>query len=311
MLARLQQVLSLALLVALVALVAEGARHGWSGGRLALLAMLLGGHAVVLAVDFALMRALHRRVTGEALPWRVVAGAWAREIRCAAPTFLWRQPWRHRTPADTAGVPPAAASALARPAEATTRGVVLVHGFVCNRGLWRPWLQRLERQGTPFAAVSLQPVFGSIDDYVPLVEDAVRRVERATGRAPIVVAHSMGGLAVRAWLRAHQADDRVEAVITIGTPHQGTWLAGASFFGVNARQMRRDSDWLRALAADEPAHRATRFLCWWSECDQIVLPVPTAVLPGSEARRLPGMAHVEMALAPAVWHDLQRRLAAP
>jgi triacylglycerol esterase/lipase EstA (alpha/beta hydrolase family) len=56
----------------------------------------------------------------------------------------------------------------------------------------------------------------------------VRRVTQATGLPPVIVAHSMGGLATRAWLRAFSADARVHRVITLGTPHGGTWLgAGA------------------------------------------------------------------------------------
>jgi triacylglycerol esterase/lipase EstA (alpha/beta hydrolase family) len=117
----------------------------------------------------------------------------------------------------------------------------------------------------------------------------------------------MGGLAIRAWLRAFAADDRVARVITIGTPHGGTWIAHQGR-GANARQMRLGSDWLRALAAAEPASRARLFTCWWSECDQIVGPAPTAVLPGSEERRLQGRAHVEMAGDETIWRDLVQRL---
>lgn len=298
MLARLQRLISIALLLAVAGVLASAWRSGFHAWHAVALALLLAGHAVVLAVEFGLMRRLHRRATGERVPLGVLARAWAREIAFATRTFLWRQPWRHASPPDHLA-----------PATRGRRGVVFVHGFVCNRGLWRPWLLRLQALGLPFTAVDLEPVFGSIDDYVPIIDDAVRRVTAATGRPPVVVAHSMGGLATRAWLHAHQADDRVHALITIGTPHRGTWLAGIGpTHGENTRQMRQGNDWLRALSAAEPPHRAARFTCWWSECDQIVLPVPTAVLPGSDARRLPGMGHVEMAGAEPVWDDLLARL---
>ena len=68
------------------------------------------------------------------------------------------------------------------------RGPLLVHGFVCNRGLWNPWLERLHARGIPFVAVDLEPVFGSIDDYVRILENAVQRLERCTGLAPVIVA---------------------------------------------------------------------------------------------------------------------------
>jgi pimeloyl-ACP methyl ester carboxylesterase len=299
MLARLQQAISLALVIAVGAVVANGLRDGWRTWHAVALFLLLAGHAVVLAVEFVLMRWLHRRTTGEAIPAGVLVRAWIREIRFALATFLWRQPWRWASPADHVDAP----------ALQGRRGVVFVHGFVCNRGLWRPWLLRLRAMDVPFAAVNLEPVFGSIDEYAAIIDAAVRRVTQASGLAPIVVAHSMGGLATRAWLHAFDADDRVHAVVTIGTPHGGTWLAGVGRAD-NARQMRRGNEWLGGLSGAEPASRAAKFTCWWSECDQIVLPVPSAVLPGSDARRLPGMAHVEMAGAPAVWDDLVARLRA-
>eukprot|EP01035_Chromulina_nebulosa_P009829 gene9830-13259_t len=55
--------------------------------------------------------------------------------------------------------------------------------------------------------------------------------------APVLLCHSMGGLAVRAWLRAHQADGRVHRVLTLGTPHGGTWL-GRFSHAPPWRQMR-------------------------------------------------------------------------
>jgi hypothetical protein len=44
----------------------------------------------------------------------------------------------------------------------------------------------------PFIAVSLEPVFGSISDYVATIDAAVARLEAATGRAPLVVAPQHG-----------------------------------------------------------------------------------------------------------------------
>ena len=75
--------------------------------------------------------------------------------------------------------------------------MLLVHGYVCNRGIWRPFAQWLAARGHPVESVNLEPVFGTIDDYVPIVVDAVRRLrERAGGDRIAIVAHSMGGIVV-------------------------------------------------------------------------------------------------------------------
>lgn len=49
-------------------------------------------------------------------------------------------------------------------ADREKRGVVLVHGFMCNRGLWLPWFIPLQARGHAYVAVNLEPVMGSIDE---------------------------------------------------------------------------------------------------------------------------------------------------
>ena len=168
-----------------------------------------------------------------------------------------------------------------------------------NRGFWTPWLHRLRAQGNPFVAVNLEPVFGSIDDYAPEIDAAVERVTQATGRVPVLVCHSMGGLAVRAWLRTHQADQKVHHIVTIGSPHGGTWLGRFSFV-MNGQQMRLAGDWVTQLVGGELPGRSARFTCWYSNCDNIVFPASTATLPGANNRFVPGEAHVAMAFCPTV-----------
>src|SRR5690606_19880004 len=97
------------------------------------------------------------------------------------------------------------------------------------------------------------------------LEAAVQRVQAATGREPVLICHSMGGLAARAWLRACAGDGRVQSVVTLGTPHRGTW-AGRFSRAVNGQQMALDGDWVGKLSGAEPAGRAERFTCWYSNC---------------------------------------------
>ena len=295
MLARLQQGI-VAGLVLLLALWLYAARDWplWVG--LAGVLALASAHAVFLALEFMLMHVVNRADPAPRAAWPALVRAWARESLMAPRVFLWQQPWRSGRWPDHL---PAATAAQAR----GRRGVVFVHGFVCNRGLWNPWLERLTREGRAFCAVNLEPVFGSIDDYVPAIDAAVHRVTQATGQAPLVVCHSMGGLAVRAWLRARRADARVAQVVTLGTPHHGTWLARFSFVP-NASQMRIGSDWLADLRHDEPASRAALFTCYYASCDNIVFPASSAVLPGARQVLVTGVAHVDMAFEPAVMDEV-------
>jgi triacylglycerol esterase/lipase EstA (alpha/beta hydrolase family) len=178
--------------------------------------------------------------------------------------------------------------------------VVLVHGFMCNRGFWGPWLRQLRALGRPCVAINLEPVFASIDAHAPAIDAAVRQLVALTGRPPIVVAHSMGGLAARAWWRAHGGRNKVAHLVTIASPHRGTWLARFSK-RPNGRQMRLHSSWLQALAADEQRRPLPPATCWYSNCDNVVFPAKTAALPGADNRFLPGRAHVALAFDPAVF----------
>ncbi|RYF44710.1 MAG: alpha/beta fold hydrolase, partial [Comamonadaceae bacterium] len=147
-----------------------------------------------------------------------------------------------------------------------------------------------------------------IDAYVATIEQAVRRVETLTGRPPVLVCHSMGGLAARAWWRAHGVDGRVARIITIGSPHHGTWLARFSRMP-NGRQMRQRNAWLAALELSETRRPLPPCTCWYSNCDNIVFPARTASLPHADNRLLPGVAHVALAFHPAVIADTMRHLA--
>ena len=211
MLARLQQVMVVATWVAALTWLWLGARAGVGPGWLVvgtLLALL--PTAPVLALEFMLLAAFGRDATVPHASASVLLRAWAGEVLAAVRVFSWQQPFRADAAPDVPG----------RPGQT---GVLLVHGYFCNRGVWRPWLQRLAAQGVPCTALTLAPAFGRIDDWVPAIAAAVAALQRSTGRPPLVVAHSMGGLAVRAWLAtqpdAAAADARVLRVITIATPH--------------------------------------------------------------------------------------------
>lgn len=244
------------------------------------LCVLIFGHACFLAAEFI---ASYRVGVADSIPRAsamLYVTAWFAECWAAPRVFCWQQPFRWRSIPDNLRPDP-------------RRGAVLVHGFVCNRGFWNPWLRQLRASGHAFAAVNLEPAFGSIDNYAKIVDEAVVRVTAATGRPPLLICHSMGGLAARAWLRGADGT-RVYRIVTIATPHQGTWLAR---FGrtVNGREMRMGGEWLKKIDCERASARQVPFTCWHSNCDNIVFPASVATMPGADNRLVPGRGHVEMA----------------
>ena len=302
MLARVARILFILWFALLGILLTVARLTGWTSGCWVALYALVLGHPTLLAIEMLVARRVAGRKGGAKARWRDVPLAVFGEWIESTAIFGWRMPWRSNAIEDHL---PKTSRGL--------RGVVFIHGYICNRGLWNPWMKRLLKLDRAFVSVSLEPVFASLDDYVPQVERAVRRMEAATGLAPVIVAHSMGGLVARAWLRSRAAHKRSDGtdeaarLITIGTPHRGTWLAGLALTA-NARQMRLDSPWMAALAASEPPTLPGLITSWWSECDQIVYPPPTAVIPGSEAKQLRGVGHIALTGREEIWNEIRRRI---
>lgn len=273
----------------------RGLGIGWALGPVL---VLLSLNPLALGLEQGLAAVVHGRDPAPRPSGGQRLRAWWREWRQSSRVFGWEMPFASAHWPD----------ALPVASGEGGRGILLIHGYLCNRGFWNDWYPRLRARGVPFLGVSLEPVFGSIDDYADQIDEALTRLHRVTGQAPLVVCHSMGGVALRAWRRsrlargeaAAEVDARVHHALTIGTPHQGTWLAR---FGhqPNAVQMRQGSPWLQALAATEsPAWRA-RFTCVWSDCDNVVFPPGCAVLAGAVSMPRPGRAHLDLLADPAVF----------
>lgn len=199
--------------------------------------------------------------------------------------------------------------------------VLLLHGYGCNSGYWAHLLPMLDAARISHACPNLEPLGGDIDCYVPAVARAVDDLCHASG-APrvIILAHSMGGLAARAYLRKHGAA-RVARIITLGTPHHGTSLANFGP-GANARQMRRarrgealESDWLRELATEEGAANRALVTSIFSHHDNIVAPQTSSCLPGARNIAFGGIGHVALGsnrrILSCIMHELAREADPP
>ena len=230
-------------------------------------------------------------------PW----GAWLRsligEYRAGLVIFILRQPWVG-TPA---GVLPATGPGKRIP-------VVLVHGYMCNQRIWDDVTPQLRAQGHDVYAVNLEPLFCSIDQYAEVVEAAVQALLRHSGQSHVaLVGHSMGGLAIRAWLRAYGAS-RAARVVTLGTPHVGTQVP-QPLASTNGVQMEWGSRWLAELASAETTGTRNLFDIALSPQDNIVYPQRAQVLPTVTPTVFEGIGHLQMCLDADVIAWLKTRLA--
>ncbi|MGP1609551.1 MAG: esterase/lipase family protein, partial [Burkholderiales bacterium] len=174
--------------------------------------------------------------------------------------------------------------------------LLLVHGYGCSRGAWWWLRRRLEAAGWMVATINLEPIYCSIDDYVEPLARRIDEVLAETGAVQLIlIGHSMGGLAARAYLRCHGVR-RVARLVTLGTPHAGSELARIGL-GLNGRQMEPGSAWLLALAR-ETAMPETVVI--YSPHDNYVMPQANLKLPGALHRPLDGLGHLAMLFSPRV-----------
>jgi triacylglycerol esterase/lipase EstA (alpha/beta hydrolase family) len=275
----------------------QQAGWNWPVALLAGIMVVLAGLAAGIGLAFAMTRrgtgvARHQRpppapagLASGRLPLRLPEA-----IRCFASEYIavfrmfnWLQPFcSHRR-----YVPPADTSAARQ-----TPTVLLVHGYACNHAVWLDLQPALAASGYPCEAIDLEPVLGDLDDYADALRRHIGQVRARTGRPPLLVCHSMGGLVARAAL-ARSGESLGAGVVTLGTPHHGCALAryGA---GRNAWQMRCGSPWLRALAEAEPPVLRTRIVSIFSWHDSIAGPPGTSWLDGAQHKALSGIGHVSL-----------------
>jgi triacylglycerol lipase len=184
--------------------------------------------------------------------------------------------------------------------------VLLIHGYACNSGYWVSMSRQLSASNISHHGIDLEPMLASIDHYVPAITQAIEELAHDSRcEQVILVAHSMGGLISRAYLRDH-GSRRIAAVITLGTPHHGTAMAQHGV-GINARQMCCSDDttpsiWLEQLERTETNASRALFTSIYSHHDNIVSPQLSAHLEGATNIALSGIGHVTLGMHRDVQH---------
>ena len=184
--------------------------------------------------------------------------------------------------------------------------VLLVHGYACNRGEWWWLRRRLRALGFAVTTINLEPPFADIDCFAGQLHARIEALLAETGVDRVaLVAHSMGGLASRAYLRRHGCG-RVTTLITLASPHHGTLFARLGP-GRNARQMEPDNDWIRQLGDQESF--AIPVVSIWGAIDEFMVPQDSSRLAGARDTEFATLGHLSMLFSPAVLQSLQAELA--
>ncbi|MEU0356282.1 esterase/lipase family protein [Streptomyces cyaneofuscatus] len=219
-------------------------------------------------------------------------------------------PQQRRAPGPPTGRPTLPSSPAAE------RPVVLLHGFIDNRSVFVLLRRALARHGRRhLASLNYSPLTRDLRTAAELLGRHVEEICARTGQREVdIVGHSLGGLIARYYVQRLGGDRRVRTLVTLGTPHGGTAVAPGAGLHPIVRQMRGGSPLIEELRLPAPGCR-TRFVSFWSELDQVMVPTATACVdhPDLDAVnvRVTGIGHLALPVHPAVAAAVREALESP
>ncbi|MDN5763212.1 MAG: alpha/beta fold hydrolase [Microlunatus sp.] len=183
--------------------------------------------------------------------------------------------------------------------DAVATPILLVHGIVDNHTIFAPLERALRRRGfTDLPSFDYGVLTSDVRETAGRLATAVERLVAESGYEKVhVIGHSLGGLITRYYVQRMGGHERVHTAVTLGTPHQGTALARAGSVLPLVRQLRPDSDLIAELN-QAAADCDTRFLAFYSDLDQLVLPSRNARIEHPDLRvrnvRVRGIGHMSL-----------------
>jgi pimeloyl-ACP methyl ester carboxylesterase len=197
--------------------------------------------------------------------------------------------------------------------EAAGTPILLVHGMIDNRSIFTLLRRGLRRRGFgTVVSVNYSPLTTDVRVAAAWLAQEVESLVTETGYERVhVVGHSLGGLIARYYVTRLGGDARVHTLVTLGTPHAGTFNAYALPSHL-CRQLRPGSELMRELGAPITGCR-TRFVSYWSDLDQLVFPQRNAKLthPDLTVRNIAihGTGHMSLPINGNVVHGISTTLA--
>jgi pimeloyl-ACP methyl ester carboxylesterase len=184
------------------------------------------------------------------------------------------------------------------------RPALFVHGLAGhpgNFGPMRAYFSFMGRKRTYAVAFTSGELIPQMAEHLERAVERIIEVNELDRDAKInVVAHSMGGLVARYALHNPELARRIGRLVTIGTPHAGTYTAR---FAATAQtlDLRPGSEVLRVLERQVPwtadAHMP-RLTALWSDSDMMLLPHGSAAVEGADNVEMPGFTHLSYLLHP-------------
>jgi triacylglycerol lipase len=203
---------------------------------------------------------------------------------------------------------PSLAAAEGNPACAR-RPILLLHGHYYTKASLTVLHDRFVRDGWPADRVIVFDLARTActHDWALALSKKVEQVTRASGCPTVdIVAHSRGGLAARDYIRSLGGSRRVAHLVTLGTPHHGTW-SSRGCPGCGCREMRPGSAYLQRLNAGDETTGPTEITSICSLQDGVV-PARSSWLRGARNVEMRGVTHTDLLRSRQVYEEIRAGL---
>lgn len=188
---------------------------------------------------------------------------------------------------------------------------ILVPGFSDDTDILRGLESHLRGVGIAAYAISPQPSNGDVSIAVLAQRLAATLAQQFTPTTTFnFVGFSMGGLICRSYIQQYGGLARTERLITIATPHQGTWTA-YTYNRPACVEMRPGSDFLTTLNRDLSALQQLNFTSIWTPLDLTILPQTSSYLPVGEMVQIWSPFHYTLLVDPRIVQIIATQLQQP
>jgi triacylglycerol lipase len=193
----------------------------------------------------------------------------------------------------------------------TRNPVLLVHGIIRTSAIFHRMSTFLSDRGWSTYSFNLKPNNGSLglNQLAAQVADYIDQTF-APDQPLDLVGLSMGGLVTRYYVQRLGGIDRVQRLITISAPHQGTQMAYLSS-RLGCVQMRPGSPFIADLDRDVEMLERLNFTSIWTPWDFIIVPAQSSQMPIGREVKLSVFIHSRMVRNTKTLHAVAAALSEP
>lgn len=185
--------------------------------------------------------------------------------------------------------------------------ILFVHGYARNADDWDLMISRFKSAGwTDAELYTIQ--YGFLQSNVSVADDIALKVNQiiaATGAKRVdIIAHSMGSLSSRYYLKNLGGTTKVDAWVSLGGPNHGTTTANECG-SQPCVEMRVGSAFLNALNSGDETPDDVRYATWWSPTDETINPTTSVILAGATNTQTASIGHLQLLSDQTVFNQVQ------